>query len=53
MTVPGAFSIITLMLVLIFVLPIWPWSRNWAWRPAGILAAILLALLILLFANKI
>lgn len=53
MTVPGAFTIITIMLVLVGVLPIWPWSRGWAWRPAGIVAAILLVLLVLLFANRI
>jgi len=53
MTVSGTFSIITTMLVLIGVLPIWPWSRAWSYRAAGIAAAILLVLLILLFSNAI
>ncbi|TGQ64230.1 DUF3309 domain-containing protein [Mesorhizobium sp. M00.F.Ca.ET.186.01.1.1] len=53
MTILGSFSIITVMLVLIYVLPIWPWSRAWAYRPAKVVAAILLVPLVLLFANKI
>ncbi|MEP6566652.1 MAG: DUF3309 family protein [Mesorhizobium sp.] len=53
MTVSGTFSIITTMLVLTGVLPIWPWSRAWGYRAAGIVAAILLVLLVLLFNNRI
>lgn len=53
MTVTGTFSIITTMLVLIGVLPIWPWSRAWSYRAAGIVATVLLVLLILLFNNLI
>ena len=53
MTVPGAFTIITIMLVLVGVLPIWPWSRAWTYLPAKIAAAILLVLLFLLFNNRI
>lgn len=25
-------------LVLLFVLPLWPWSRGWGWAPAGMVA---------------
>lgn len=53
MTVPGAFTIITVMLMLIGVVPVWPWSRGWAWRTAAITAAVLMVLLVLLFANRI
>jgi hypothetical protein len=53
MTVIGSFAIITVMLILLWVLPIWPWSRSWGWRASKILAVILLALLVLLFNNRI
>ena len=49
----GSFSIITATPVLAGILPIWPWSCAWTWRPAGIVAAILAVLLILLFNNRI
>jgi hypothetical protein len=52
MTVPGAFTVITAM-VLVGVLPIWPWPRGRACRLAGMAAAILLVLLVLLFASRI
>jgi hypothetical protein len=53
MTVLGSFSIITVMLVLVGILPIWPWSLRWTYRAAGVAAAILAVLLILLFNNRI
>lgn len=28
-------------LVLVFVLPWWPWSRGWGWAPAGMMAMVL------------
>jgi hypothetical protein len=31
-------SAILIALVLVFVLPVWPWSRGWGWAPAGIVA---------------
>ena len=52
-TVFGSFTIITAMLVLVGVLPIWPWSRGWAYLPTKVAAAILLVLLFLLFNNRI
>ena len=53
MTVPGSFTIITVMLLLVGVPPIWPWSRAWAYLPAKVAAAILLVLLVLLFNNRV
>lgn len=50
-TILGAFTIITVMLVMVGVLPIWPWSRGWTWRPVIIAAGILLV--VLLFAKRI
>lgn len=29
---------IVIGLLLLFVAPIWPWSRGWTWAPAGMLA---------------
>lgn len=53
MTVLGSFAIITIMLILIGVLPIWPWSRAWTYLPTKVMAGILLVLPVLLFNNRI
>lgn len=29
---------VLIALVLVAVLPVWPWSRGWGWAPAGMVA---------------
>ena len=31
-------STVLIALVLVAVLPFWPWSRGWGWAPAGMVA---------------
>jgi hypothetical protein len=32
------FAIAVMGLILLAVLPLWPWSRGWGWAPAGMIA---------------
>lgn len=41
---------IILAVVVLFVAPLWPWSRGWGWPPAGILAIGLVTLLLFSWA---
>ena len=45
--------IIILILLLVGGLPVFPHSRNWGYRPSGILGTVLVVLLILLLLGKI
>jgi hypothetical protein len=36
--------------LLLAVLPVWPWSRGWGWAPAGMLAMGLAAMLVFSYA---
>jgi hypothetical protein len=49
----GTLLIIILILVLIGVIPSWPYSRGWGYRPTGIVGTILIILLILLLLGMI
>lgn len=40
---------VLLGLLVVFVLPVWPWSRGWGWPPAGILGMGLATLLLFQF----
>jgi hypothetical protein len=42
---------IILVLIIIFALPVYPYSRRWTWYPSGILGLILVVLFILLLAG--
>jgi hypothetical protein len=42
-------TIVTALIV--FVAPLWPWSRGWTWAPAGMLAMGLAG--ILLFSSTV
>lgn len=35
-----------LALILLAVLPLWPWSRGWGWAPAGMIAMGLATLIV-------
>jgi hypothetical protein len=37
---------VIISLMLLAVLPVWPWSRGWGWSPAGMLAMGLVTLLV-------
>ena len=47
------FVIPSLILLLIAVVPAWPYSRRWGFYPSGGVAAILLLTMVLLFMNRI
>jgi hypothetical protein len=49
----GTILLIVLVLILIGVIPTWPHSRGWGYRPTGLVGAILIVLLILLLAGRI
>ncbi|MGB8099375.1 MAG: DUF3309 domain-containing protein [Terracidiphilus sp.] len=47
------FVIPSLVLLLIAVVPTWPYSRNWGYFPTGGVGAILVVTIVLLFMNRI
>ncbi len=49
----GTILIIVLVLLLIGVIPTWPHSREWGYRPSGVVGVILLVLLVLFFMGQI
>jgi hypothetical protein len=49
----GLILLIVLILLLVGVLPTWPHSRQWGYRPSGILGVLLVILLILLVLGAI
>lgn len=40
--------LIIVVIILLAVLPTWPYSRNWGYFPSGILGVILIILLVML-----
>ena len=49
----GTILLIILILILIGVIPTWPYSRGWGYVPGGIVGVILIVLLILLLLGRI
>ena len=49
----GLILLILLVLLLIGGLPTWPHSRNWGYRPSGILGLLLVILVVLMLVNVI
>jgi hypothetical protein len=49
----GTILLIVLVLILVGVIPTWPHSRGWGYRPTGMVGAILIVLLILILAGRI
>jgi hypothetical protein len=49
----GTILLIIVVLILIGVIPTWPYSRNWGYAPGGIIGVILIILLILLLMGRI
>lgn len=49
----GTILLIVLILLLIGVLPAWPYSVSWGYGPSGIAGLLVLVLLILLLTGRI
>jgi Na+/melibiose symporter-like transporter len=49
----GTILLIILILVLIGVIPAWPYSRGWGYGPGGIVGLILIILLILVLLGRV
>ena len=49
----GTILLIILVLLLLGALPTWPHSREWGYRPGGLLGLVLIILLILLLIGYI
>jgi hypothetical protein len=49
----GTVLLVILILLLIGVIPSWPHSRAWGYRPSGILGVILVIVLVLFLMGRI
>lgn len=45
--------LIILILILLGVVPTWPYSRGWGYGPSGLVGAILVILLILILLGRV
>ncbi|MEF3696730.1 DUF3309 family protein [Desulfolutivibrio sp.] len=45
--------LIVLVLMLVGIIPIWPHSRSWGYRPSGVIGLIVAILVILFLLGKI
>nr|WP_317629921.1 DUF3309 family protein [Shewanella sp. SM73] len=48
-------TILLIILILLFLgmFPTWPHSRNWGYRPGGLIGIVLLVLIILLLTGRV
>jgi hypothetical protein len=49
----GTILLVILALILVGVIPTWPHSRGWGYRPSGIVGLILVVLLVLFLMGRI
>jgi len=49
----GTILLIVVILLLIGALPSWPYSREWGYRPTGIVGIVLIVLIVLLLMGQI
>jgi hypothetical protein len=49
----GTILLILLVLILLGVIPAWPHSRGWGYRPSGIVGILLIVLLVLFLTGRI
>ncbi len=49
----GAIVLVVLFLLLLGVIPAWPHSRSWGYRPSGALGVILVVVLVLVLAGRL
>ena len=45
--------LVVLILLLLAVVPAWPHSRSWGYRPSGVLATVLLVVIVLVLLGRI
>lgn len=45
--------LILLIVLLLFAVPVWPYSRGWGYFPSGILGIILVIVIILLLVGRL
>ena len=44
------FPLVAVLLALLLVAPVWPWSRGWTWVPAGMVGVTLGTILLFTYA---
>jgi hypothetical protein len=49
----GTILLIILILILVGVFPTWPHSRNWGYRPSGLLGLIVVIIVVLLLLGRL
>ncbi len=49
----GTILVVLLVLLLIGALPRWGYSRNWGYRPTGLLGIILIVVIVLLLTGRL
>lgn len=49
----GTILIVIIILILLGVIPTWPHSKKWGYRPSGVVGTILIVLLILFLLGRI
>lgn len=49
----GTILLLVIVLMILGVIPTWPHSRAWGYRPSGILGVVLLVLLVLFLMGRI
>lgn len=45
--------LVILILLLIGALPTWPYSRNWGYRPGGVITVLLIVVLVLALTGRV
>lgn len=49
----GTLLLVVLILMLIGVIPSWPYSRGWGYGPSGVLGAVVVVLVVLVVLGRI
>jgi hypothetical protein len=49
----GTILLIVVILLLIGALPSWPYSREWGYRPTGLVGVVLIVIIVLLLMGQI
>ena len=49
----GTILLIVLILILLGVIPAWPYSRSWGYAPSGVLGVILIIVLVLWLTGRL
>jgi len=49
----GTILLIVLILLLVGALPSWPYSREWGYRPTGLVGVVLIVVIVLLLMGQI